>query len=582
MTNKKSMKQKNNSLVKISAHSFPADLHLYSGTPESTEQEPALTAHQAIAQSPTISILTPVYNVDPKWLELCVQSVICQTNPNWELILVDDGSTRVETLAKLHEYDEVDDRIVTCYQEKNEGISAATNAALALAKGEYVALLDNDDELTYDAIEMVLRWISDNPGVDFIYSDEDKLDMQGNVCEPFFKPDWSPELLHSYSYTCHLSVFKKKMIIDVGKFRSQFDGAQDFDITLRVSAKAQLVCHIPKILYHWRKITGSAADVVNAKGWALNNAHRALTEHIQKIDPGAVIKKEIKAPGCFRTQFEIKGEPLVSILIPTRGQINFNDIRSTKLLFQCVRSIENNTDYTNYEIVIAYNNHLDQELSTFFKGRGHRLINYPLSGQFNFAAKMNFMAREARGDYLVVFNDDLEVISSDWLTALLEFAQQPKIGAVGSRLLYPDGRLQHVGVILGINGYPAHVFHQHAPDCPGYMAHANIIRNYSAVTGAAMMVRKELFDQIHGFDEEFAIDYNDTDFCLRLGKLGYRIVYTPYSVLYHHESAALSSNRLNKAETNLFRARWKNVLENDPFYNPNLPKDRLDYGMENI
>ena len=527
---------------------------------------------------PLISILTPVYNVDPKWLISCVYSVLSQIYSNWELYLVDDGSTNKDTLNALKQIEKLDSRIKVKYEKTNRGISAATNIALSIANGEFIALLDNDDELTIDALYEVTKLLNQHKEADFIYSDEDKLDTNGKRCEPFFKPDWSLELFRSYSYTCHISIFRKSIIEKVGGFQEQFSGAQDYDITLRVIEKTKNIFHIPKILYHWRKIPGSAADVIDAKGWALIAAKKVLEEHLVRSQLDAEVMKSETIPGCFRVRYKIKELPLVSILLPTRGQMSGK--ADDELLFKCIHSVVSKTDYSNYEIVVGYNNKLDIEIKNFLKSFPHRAVNYKLKGQFNFANKINFMARQAKGEHLVIFNDDLEVISPEWLSALLEFSQQKEIGVVGSKLLFPNGRLQHVGMVLGINGYPAHIFHNAKQGYPGYRGDANLIRNYSAVTGAGMMVKKNLFNELHGLDEIFRIDYNDTDFCMRVMEMGYRNVYTPYSLFYHHESTVLSDGRLNQKETERFQKRWKKYLTNDPYYNPNLTRRSLDYSLD--
>lgn len=527
---------------------------------------------------PLISIITPVYNVDPKWLFSCVASVLSQIYSNWELCLVDDGSTNKETISALKQIEKEDSRIKVKFEKVNKGISAATNIAVAMASGEFVVLLDNDDELTIDALFEVVKLLNKHGDADFIYSDEDKLDVNGKRCEPFFKPDWSMELFRSYSYTCHVSVFRKTLIEAIGGFRDEFSGAQDYDITLRAIEKSKNIFHIPKILYHWRKIPGSAADVIDAKGWALIAARKALEDHLVRTELDAEVIKSETVPGCFRVRYSIKGNPLVSILLPTRGQMQGKP--EDELLFKCIESIVSKTEYTNYEILIGYNNSLDLEIENFLKSYPHRAINYKLNGEFNFAHKINFMAKHAKGEHLVIFNDDLEVIAGEWLSSLLEFSQQEEVGVVGSKLLFPDGKLQHVGMVIGINGYPAHIYHSATKDFPGYRGDANLIRNYSAVTGAAMMVKKNLFDELKGLDENFRIDYNDTDFCLRILEKGCRNVYTPYSLFYHHESAALSSGRLSKKETELFQKKWKKYLNNDPFYNQNLTKKAMDYSLD--
>ena len=533
---------------------------------------------EELKNRPLISILTPVYNVDPKWLFSCVYSVLSQIYSNWELCLVDDGSTNKDTLAALKQIEKLDPRIKVKYEKTNRGISAATNFALSIADGEFIALLDNDDELTIDSLYEVTKLLNQHKEADFIYSDEDKLDASGIRCEPFFKPDWSLELFRSYSYTCHISVFRKSLVKELGGFNEQFSGAQDYDITLRVIEKTNNIFHIPKILYHWRKIPGSAADVIDAKGWALTAAKKVLEEHLVRCQLDAEVMKSETIPGCFRVRYNIKEHPLVSILLPTRGQMSGK--ADDELLFKCIRSVVSKTDYSNYEIIVGYNNKLDIEIENFLKSFPHQAVNYKLKGQFNFAHKINFMARHAKGEHLVIFNDDLEVISPEWLSAMLEFSQQKEIGVVGSKLLFPNGRLQHVGMVLGINGYPAHIFHNAKQEYPGYRGDANLIRNYSAVTGAGMMVKKNLFNELHGLDENFRIDYNDTDFCMRVIEKGYRNVYTPYSLFYHHESAVLSEGRLNQKETERFQKRWKKYLINDPYYNPNLTRKSLDYSLD--
>ena len=384
----------------------------------------------------------------------------------------------------------------------------------------------------------------------------------------FFKPDWSPDLLRSYAYTNHFAVYRKSIMEKAGIFREKFHGAQDYDLTLRVVDITQNIYHIPKVLYHWRKIEGSAAEVVDAKGYALVRAKQALEDHIKRNGWKASVSTARNAPGCFRVRYEITGEPKVSVLLPTRGQVNREDPRAARLLMRCIRSIVQKTDYPNYELVVTYNNTIDPEIEEFFQYRPHKLVKFPLEGHFNFAAKANHMAEHATGEHFVIFNDDLEIIAPDWLSALLEFSQQKDVGTVGSKLLYPDNRLQHIGMVLGINGYPAHIFHQAPPGYPGYMAHANLIRNYSATTGAAMMVKRSIWEELGGLDEKFAIDYNDVDFCLRALEAGFRNVFTPYSLMYHHESAELSGNRLAEQETSRFRERWAKYLENDPYYKP--------------
>jgi GT2 family glycosyltransferase len=533
----------------------------------------------ALAYRPLVSIVTPVFNTAPEWLAACVESVRRQVYERWELCLADDASTSPATLAALDACTS-DPRIRVVRLESNQHISGASNAALDLASGDFVALLDHDDELTPDALFEIVRALNREPDADFLYSDEDKLDEAGNRCDPYFKPDWSPEMFRSFMYTNHLMVLRRSLVEEVGRFRKGFEGSQDYDLALRVVERTQRVVHVPKILYHWRKVPGSAAAELTAKTWGLEAARRALVEHLARTGTRAEVTPGF-APGIFRVRHAIERPGLVSLVVTTDDRTRQVEGREVRLLVNCLRSVTRNTaPGVDYEILVVDNGRLSDETSAFLAGVPHRRVSYSYSGAFNFAHKMNFSARHARGVHLVILNDDIEVIDGEWLSALLEFSQQPEIGAVGAKLLFPDGRLQHVGMVLGVCGVAAHAFHMAPGDHPGYAGGANLVRNYSAVTGACLMTRREVFESVGGFNERLAIDFNDVDYCLRVRAAGYRVVYTPHARLYHLEAGTTGRREQARAELDEMRATWADVIERDPYYNPNLTRDFPDHRIE--
>ena len=557
---------------------------------ESLRQEVAALPHR-----PLISIITPVYNTDPRWLRAAIESVRRQVYDNWQLCLCDDASTSLETVQTLREY-ENDPRIKIRYSPSNGGISAASNAALDLADGEFVALLDHDDELTPDALAEVVRHINARPDAQVIYSDEDKLDLQGNRCDAYFKPDWSLDHFLTCMYTCHFMVARRQLVIDAGGFRVGFEGAQDYDLVLRMldrlGESTTAIHHVPRILYHWRKLPESTASAGAAKPWAIDAGRRALEDFASRnamqaeVLPGG-------AAGLYRVRRAIRGRPLISIVIPTSGKASVRGKERIDMLAQAIGSIVHGSSYDNYEFIIVLSgvprdvaqpgDASGRLLDTSYRaleGTRHHIVRFERVGLFNFAASINAGAAAASGEHLLLLNDDVEAITPDWLTSMLELSQEPAIGAVGPKLLYPDGRLQHIGIVLGVAGVAAHPFHQHPGVSTGYGGSAMIVRNYSAVTGACLMTRREVFEQVGRFDERFPSDFNDIDYCLRLHRAGYRIVYTPWAQLYHHESASYGIRRQDYALLAEMRRRWGAVIDNDPFYNPNLTRDFPDYRLD--
>ena len=519
--------------------------------------------------TPCISIVVPVYNTDETWLRKAIDSVRAQGYPHWELCLVNDCSTKPQVRSVLDEYGAVDPRIRVKHLDRNVGIAGASAQALSLATGEFVGLLDHDDELSPDALYEVVSRLNQDPELDLLYSDEDKVDLSGLHVEPFFKPDWSPDLLLSMNYITHFSVFRRALLEQVGGFRPGFDGSQDYDLLLRFTEETSRIAHIPRVLYHWRKIPGSAAMSEEAKPYAYKAGQRAIAEALSRRQQDGTVESIV--PGRYMVRYQLGGNPLVSIIIPTRDKVG--------LLRQCLKSIEEKTSYTRYEIIVVDNGSVEPETIKYLDAISskYRVCQYP--GQFNFAAICNFGAVQAKGSHLLFLNNDTQVIKPDWLTAMLEQAQRPEVGAVGAKLLYPDGRIQHAGMVMGINGSTGHAFRYLPRYYQSYCGLAEVVRNCSAVTAACMMVPRAVFDEVDGFDERFRVVCNDVDLCFRIRQRGHLVVYTPQAMLFHHESASRGS--LHPLEDqDLFLKQWGDLIrDGDPYYNPNLTLAREDWSL---
>lgn len=523
---------------------------------------------------PLISILVPVYNPERAWLERALDSVMSQVYPNWELCICDDGSTKPHVREMLSSYENLDRRIKIEYPEENSGISGASNAALSLATGEFVGLLDHDDELTPDALFEVVRLLQEHPEADLVYSDEDIVDEEGNGIAPHFKPDWSPDLLLSHNYITHLGVYRKKIVDEVGGFRKGFEGSQDYDLVLRFTEKTDRIFHIPKVLYHWRSVEGSTVLAAESKPYTHERSRKALSEALKRRGIEGSVEDGYNA-NFFRVRRKIKENPKVSIIIPTRD--------NAPLLKNCIDSIERLTGYRNYEILIVDNNSADPETVEYLASTRHRVV--PFTGEFNYSRINNFAVSQASGEYVLLLNDDTEVITEGWLEAMLEHAQRPEVGAVGAKLLFPNNRIQHAGVVLGfgmpwIMGIADHSHKSYNSRSPGHAGALKIIRNYSAVTAACVMLRRAVFDEVGGLDEEnLAIAFNDVDLCLRIRELGYLIVYTPYAELYHYESASRGFDKIDTHERKYMIDRWGEILDSDPYYNPNFSYGTSDFNL---
>ncbi|MBY0527773.1 MAG: glycosyltransferase, partial [Gemmataceae bacterium] len=529
----------------------------------------------AMTDPPRLSVLMPVYNTPEKYLHAAIDSVLRQTYPHWELCLADDASSADHVSTILAAYARRDSRIRVVRRSSNGGIAAASNSALDLATGEYVALLDHDDELAEHALFKMAQAIVADRGVDMLYSDEDKCELDGRHVEPFFKPDWSPELFLACMYTCHLGVYRTQLVREVGGFRSEFDTAQDYDLALRIIERTQRIYHIADVLYHWRKLPNSAASRVSAKPEAPHAGRRALQDHLARTERAGTVEPG-RLLGLHRVRFALRGQPRVSIIIPSACRPIDRRGKSTYHILECVESIRHKSSYGHYEILLVHHrDELMPSLVTELDQLG--VARLARDGAFNWSAAMNLGAATAAGDHLLFLNDDMEVLTQDWLETMLEFSQQLEIGAVGAKLLFPDGGLQHAGIVVA-DLTPRHCFYKCPGDHPGYFSSSLMHRNVSAVTGACLMTRADVFQQLGGFCEALAVNYNDVDYCLRVVTDGRRVVFTPDAQLLHYEGATKPG--VFESELHAFRARWQGQWPCDPYYNANLSSRFPDYRIE--
>ena len=512
---------------------------------------------------PLLSIVVPVYRPALWYFRECVLSVLNQSYPHWELCLCDDGSDDAELSAAMAEFAGSDSRIKALALDANGGISAASNRALAAATGEFIVLLDHDDLLTPNALAEIATVIATHDDVDVVYSDEDKIDESDRVNQPHFKPDWDPDLLLSYPYLGHVTAIRHGVLSRIGGFRSEFDGSQDFDVMLRATEVARRVVHIPKVLYHWRMVAGSAAGDPDAKPWAYSASRRALQDAVERrgidgtVDTGPFL-------GAYHVRRSIQGSPTVAVVIPFRDQ--------AAMTLDCLESLERSPGYAISEVILIDNGSTEPEtraLRRVLEQRPRtRVLDDPRP--FNWSAMNNTAVAQSRADMVLFLNNDIEASSEGWLHAMVELAVRPEIGAVGARLLYPDGNLQHAGVVLGLGGIGMHLFSGMPSERIGYFGWDRVVRSYSALTAACMLVRRNVFEEVGGFDEALPVAFNDIDFCLRLGQAGYRLLYTPHAELIHHESVSRGQSG-HTSDFREFLRRWEGVLrQDDPFYNPNL------------
>ncbi|KPC28513.1 Group 2 family glycosyl transferase [Pseudomonas syringae pv. cilantro] len=530
--------------------------------------------------SPVISIIMPVYNPPLELLREAVESVREQLYPQWELCLADDASTDQEVIDYLKSLSALDERIKIVFREHNGHISAASNSALDVATGEFVALMDNDDLLPRHALYWVARTIRENPDAGLIYSDEDKISTDGTRSSPHFKSDWNEFLFRSQNMVCHLGAYRRDLINEVGQFRVGFEGAQDYDLALRCVEKLQRnqIIHIPRVLYHWRIHAGSTAMAGDEKPYAALAGVKALDEHLER--KGGVGIAELSSLGMYRVHYALPASPpLVSLIIPTRN--------AHALVKQCIDSIKRLTTYTHYEIILI-DNCSDEPESLEYFAQLYQEENIRVmrdEGPFNYSALNNAAVRIANGELIGLINNDIEVISPEWLSEMVSIALQPGVGAVGARLWYPDDRLQHGGVITGLGGVAGHSHKNLPKGAPGYFCRAELIQELSAVTAACLIIKKSTFEQVGGLEEEhLKIAFNDVDFCLKVREAGYVNVWTPFAELYHHESATrgLEDTPQKQArftkEIEYIKSRWPDI-QADYAYSPNLTLDYEDFSM---
>jgi GT2 family glycosyltransferase len=527
------------------------------------------------------SILMPVYMPNIGWLIEAIESVLAQHHTNWELCIADDFSNDIKVTKTLKSYQERDARIKVVFRTSNGHISAASNTALDIASGEWLVLLDQDDLLEKSALSHLARVISCNEEVEMIYSDEDKINYNGTRFDPYFKSDWNPDLFYSHNMFSHLGCYKRSLVMKVHGFRVGYEGAQDYDLALRCTEKieSKQIYHIPRVLYHWRShpaSTASGADL--AKPYAMLAGEKAINDHLARLKVNASVK--LTASG-YRISYDISDpKPKASIVIPTRN--NF------ALLKKCIDSIFNKTTYSNYEILVINNNTDDPKTLKFLNqlSGDPRITIIHNSDPFNYSTLNNKAVKFASGEVLVLMNNDIEVITPEWLSELISHAIRPEIGAVGAKLWYPDNTIQHAGLILGVGGVANSAHHRLGKHQDDYFSKSNLVQSVSAVTAACLAVKKSLYEKVGGLDEEnLGIAFNDVDFCLKLLELGYRNIYTPYAELFHHESASRGYDtspekqaRLAKEEAFMWD-RWGDILRNDPAYNPNLSNIKTDFTL---
>ena len=545
-----------------------------------TDEERKAQEETSFSNPVTFSILVPLYNTPEKYLTQMLDSVRNQTYPNWELCLADgsdDSHTSVRTICE--NLAQSDARIKYQKLEKNLGISGNTNECIRMAAGDWYALFDHDDLLHPSALFEMMKVISSRPA-DLIYTDENTFnETPKDAFNPHFKPDYAPDNLRANNYICHFTAFRQELLAKAGGgFRSEFDGSQDHDLILRLTEQAEHIVHIPKILYYWRAHKGSTAEAIQAKPYVIEAGKNAVRAHLERIGlKGTVTDGPV--PSMYRLKYELTSTPLVSILIPNKD--HQEDLK------RCIDSILNKSTYENYEIVIIENNSESKEIFDYYETLKQnpkiKIIthNYP----FNYSALNNAGFKVSKGEQILLLNNDTEVISPDWLQEMLMYAQRADVGAVGAKLRYPDGTIQHAGIGIGIKMLAGH-YHKNFPkESPGYFGRLTYAQNMSAVTAACMMIPRHVYEEMNGLDESFSVVFNDVDLCLRIREKNYLIVWTPWAELTHYESKSRGQDEdtpEKKAffikETNRFQRKWNKVLtEGDPYYNPNLTREKEDF-----
>ena len=555
--------------TRINTLSFNQSYDKWMKTCEIIDEKAIKKEMESFQYTPLFSICIPVYNVEAKWLRKCIESIQKQYYSNWEICMADDCSPDEHVREVLREYEAADSRIKVVYRTENGHISRATNSAIKIAEGEFIVLMDNDDELAPFALFEVAKLLQEHRDADVIYSDEDKMTEEGQRMGPYFKPDYCPDTLLSYNYISHLGVYRKTLVDQIGGFRTGVEGSQDYDLLLRITELTDRIYHIPKILYHWRAIAGSTALDGGQKNYAYQAGQKVLEDAVKRRNYHARVQCLDKIL-CYNVEFYPVKEHLISIIIPTKDKAD--------VLERCLESIYEKPSGQNFEIIVIDNNSEEQATFELFE-KYKQKCNFRVLEQripFNYSKLNNEAAKIAKGDLLLFLNNDIEVISDNWLTLMAGEAERKEIGAVGAKLLYPDNTVQHAGVVLGICGIAGHMGVGKDRDDNGYMSHLAMRRNYSAVTAACLMIRKDVFRQVGGFEEELKVAFNDIDFCMKVREAGYRNVFLGDVLLYHYESLSRgledSPEKIKRfdSEVAYMQKKWGNLLLNDPCYNSNF------------
>ncbi|WP_215218813.1 glycosyltransferase family 2 protein [Novilysobacter luteus] len=555
-------------------------LDTYGSLPGATETSGSETG----TAGPLVSVVMPTYNTPERWLRRCIESVREQTYTNWELCIADDASPQPHVARILDEYARLDPRVRYVVRDTNGHISHASNTALDIARGEYIALLDHDDELHPRALQEMMSGFAAHPRWRMAYSDEDKIDDQGMRFDPYFKPDWNHDLLLSHNCVSHFGVYERALVESVGRFRGGFEGSQDWDLALRCIEQldSDQIGHVPHVLYHWRAIPGSTALAPGEKNYAHLAAMKSLQSHLERVGRDAEVMEIPRHPGNYRIRNALPAQPpKVSVVIATRDR--------SELLSMAVRGILQDTDYPDLEVVIVDNGSVERRtldyLARMTQDSRVRVIRH--GAPFNYSELNNLGVKHASGEVICLLNNDIEVTSPDWLKEMVSQALRPDIGAVGAMLYFPDGTIQHAGIVLGFNGVAVSAYGGRPKGWFGHMFRARLLQNYSAVTAACMVLRKSLYEDVGGLDEGLAVAYNDVDLCLRIHARGYRNLWTPYSELVHHESASRGPDDVPERrerflhEVNIMKERWPRIIARDPAYSPNLAivGDTFDYAF---
>lgn len=550
-----------------------------------TAEELEAQRETVFPQMPKFSIVIPVYKTPEKYLKEMLDSVREQTYGNWELCIADGSPAGQDVSRVLKKYAKEDERIQYVILGENRGIAGNTNAAMEMASGDFIVLADHDDRVTPDALYECAKAINENPGCDVLYSDEDKLDMDGGALfDPHFKPDFNPDLLCSVNYICHLFLAKRELVEKAGGFRQEFDGAQDYDFIFRCTELAKRICHIPKVLYHWRCHQDSTASNPESKLYAFTAGSRAIMAHYKRLGIQAEQVEKGVDYGIYHTKFVVNGNPLVSVIIPNKDH--------TADLDNCIRPIITRGTYQNLEFVVVENNSTDPETFRYYEKIQKEFPCVHVvrwEREFNYSAINNFGVTFAKGAYLLFMNNDIIQIADDFVEEMLGFCQRDDVGITGARLLYEDDTIQHAGVVVGFGGIAGHTFIGLHKAENSYFHRAMCAQDYSAVTAACMMSKKSVFEEAGGFSEELAVAFNDIDYCMKVRKLGKLVVYAPYAVLHHYESKSRGLEdtpekvaRFNR-EIAIFAKKWPEILEKgDPYYNPNLTLRKSNFALRDL